>query len=143
MARRPLRRLATAVPAALFCPEKILIQVTEIKIKPKGQSIYLSTNRTRHILFNIFYRITLKNNMFIQLTFAIFSQPTSSVLNVPNVFLVYLKCMLQPIPVPYCFHYTRYRYGTKPYYWYQSIRPLLTMSLRGLLLGVGDGGREG
>ncbi len=42
--------------------------------------------------------------------------------------------MLQPIPVPYCFHYTRYRYGTKPYYWYQSIRPLLTMSLRGLLL---------
>jgi hypothetical protein len=34
---------------------------------------------------------------------------------------------------------TRYRYDTKNYYRYQSIRPLLTKSLRGLLLGVGDG----
>jgi hypothetical protein len=52
--------------------------------------------------------------MFVQLTFAIFSQPTSSVLNVPNVFLVYLKCMLQPIPVPYCFslHQIQVRYQT-------------------------------
>jgi hypothetical protein len=45
------------------------------------------------------------------------------------------------------FHYTRkmtrYRYDTKNYYRYQSFRPLLTKSLRGLLLGVGDGVKEG
>ena len=63
------------------------------------------------------------------------------------MYLMYFWCISNVCSSPYLyhivFHYTRYRYGTKLYYWYQSIRPLLTMSLRGLLLGVGDGGREG
>jgi hypothetical protein len=64
-----------------------------------------------------------------------------------KMYLMFFRCTSNVCSSPYLyhnvFHYTRYRYGTKSYYRYQSIRPLLTMSLRGLLLGVGDGGREG
>jgi len=64
-----------------------------------------------------------------------------------KMYLMYLWCISNVCSSPCLYHkylyYTRYRYGTKNYHRYQSIRPLMTMSLRGLLLGVGDGGREG
>jgi hypothetical protein len=59
---------------------------------------------------------------------------------------MYFWCISNVCSSPYLyhdkyFHFTRYRYGTKNYYRYQSIRPLLTMSLRGVLLvlGMGEG----
>jgi hypothetical protein len=58
------------------------------------------------------------------------------------MYLLYLWCTsykYQSIIEQSSTHYTRYRYGTKSRY--QSIRPLLTPDQRGLLLGVGDGGR--